>query len=106
MKNEETSSTATSMGSHSPSDGIAPEASFAPCGKVAGKPFFTCDSDTFSSIQNSRKSGQRWNTFLGAKSDFSNNLRQWSRKNGNPDLFVRDEKTGAFVYAQKGLSNK
>jgi hypothetical protein len=101
MKNEEVVAADIA---HEPSDGKSPEApEFGPCGKIAGTNYFTCDSDTFSAVKDSRKSGQRWNTFLKANNEFSNNLRRWSRTNGNPDIMIRDGKTKVFVSAQKGL---
>jgi len=104
MKNEETSSTATTMGAHSPSDGRAPAPEFKPCGKIAGTSYFECDRDTFNAAREGRKSGQRWNTFLKANNQFSNDLRAWSRKNGNPDIMLKNG--NSFMWAQKGLSRK
>jgi len=95
MNNEET--TSASLG-HSATDGNTP---FAPHGKMARTHYFNVDDDTFAKARMSRAKGFRWSTFMG-KSELTDNIRLWARKNGNPDIMFRSPR-GQFMFAQKGI---
>lgn len=108
-QNEETSA-AVALASHSPGDSGLPRRNFMPIvsiknpdGSFAGKKYFNCDADTFQSCLKGRQKGQRWYTFLKQNNEWAYQIRAWSRKNGNPPFLLRNEKDGTYIYAQKGV---
>jgi len=95
MLNEE-SSVGTTMASSSPSDGRTPS------GKVAGKAYFTVNSDIFHGAINGRKKGQRWDKALG-KSEVVKGIRDYARKNKNPSILLNKAGTQEFLSVQGGF---
>jgi len=107
-KNEEVpaSSTSASIGSHSASDGRSPNAvtppnPFKPTGTFASKAYFDVSPETFDKGIQGRKHRQHWRTYIG-NTDFSKNMRQWSKTHGNPDFFLRNKSTGEIMNIRNG----
>lgn len=96
--------TGAALASHAPSDGGIRNRAVpvSPDGYAMGKPFFNCDMETFMKCRESRKKRQRWFAKLG-NSEWAAKVREYSRRNGNPDILVRNTDTGAFMFLQNGL---
>jgi len=91
--------TTGAMASSAPSDG---RAKAKPDGWALGSAYFNVDGKTFSDARLGRGKGKRWHTLLG-KSDTVDNIRAYARKNGNPDIMLRNSSDGSFMFAQRGI---
>jgi len=94
--------TTSAIASSSPSDG---RAKAKPDGWAMGKAYFNVDGNTFHAARTGRGRGRRWHSLLG-KSAEVDNIRNYARQNGNPDIMLRNSSDGSFMYAQKGLGNE
>lgn len=73
---------------------------FKPSGTFASVPYFDCDDSTFQKCYHSKKKGKHWNTHLG-KSEFTNNLKSWLKKNKNASFMLKNTSDSSMLYAHK-----
>lgn len=76
---------------------------FKPSGEFMQIPYFDCNTDTFHKCFLGKRKGGHWNTFMG-KTLFTNNIKEWLKKNKNKSFMLRDEKNNTLIFAHKGVS--